>query len=538
MPIYKVFLAGLSMDFSEEELLHFFRYHFPSVVTVDLVKQKKDRTKNQGSGFMELTDPEDLGDILRQRNFSIGGRGFLVKEYMQGGDLQAFKRNLALRRVFIHNIGPEVTNRDLRDFFGSFVAVEDAYIINQGGAFNSGKRNKRNGYLDKPKKFRYGYLILSYAEEVPAILEERMFDIRDSMVIAEKYDPGRPKMHKDSNHGYMGPNNNNMVDQRWDESHSRYRGNYKTQNPNYFSQKYSEEEDFSEGREDFPQAFHSFHRQRGGHRQAHYQELDQRNINQTLNSNKNLPKITHKLNYQHEGDYYQNGCESFSSDKGSQAAFLTKNKNFCTSKFGPKLANRQMESHEQDLRRTDQGFKREANPQKQSKKSNHEAPHLYNSNRPEQIFGSIMLLQDLDFKMKSSALPQRKPKHYQGLTAERSGDENRIFQNPSQPVANYLSLLGTENENNLYSTKNSSSNWIDSPAQSGREYQKKGSLYCQSHRIKPNWSHSPDIRDVDLPKGLKDLTKNYLISSKVETNHHRRNLEFRKDETKTEKNEN
>ena len=217
MPTFKVFLAGLALDFTKEELFDFFQSQYDSVVSIQLVKQTHARTKtvNKGSGFMQLTDLAEVLDLLRREKFCLNGRNFLVKKFKEGAELEKFKKELESRRIFIHKIGPELDSEDLLWFFSQIVEIEDAYIINPERKKEQdkmeGKWKHQNSTLAK-KRFRYGYLVLKFAEDAHYLFLRKTFRIKKSTVILEKYNP--PKSSKYTNYNTQKNNTKKWVQKK------------------------------------------------------------------------------------------------------------------------------------------------------------------------------------------------------------------------------------------------------------------------------------------------------------------------------------
>ena len=58
-------------------------------------------------------------------------RLFHAKPFLKGEELEEFKRNVYLRRIFVNYIPQHVTHSDLRAKFLKFGAIEDAYVIGE-----------------------------------------------------------------------------------------------------------------------------------------------------------------------------------------------------------------------------------------------------------------------------------------------------------------------------------------------------------------------------------------------------------------------
>ena len=184
--IHKLFLTGLYSSFTDKEMLTFFKSSFKSIKKVDLVKQRKNKRFNQGCGFLELTDEEEVKTLLEQEYFFLRGRKFSVKPHRTGEELRKYKESLRKRRLFIHSVEKEITDIELKEYFQEVVPLEDAYLIRKGG---KGRKMEQN-------KLLYGYIILKKAEDVEMVLERRVFKLKNSNIIVMAYDKNKHERYK------------------------------------------------------------------------------------------------------------------------------------------------------------------------------------------------------------------------------------------------------------------------------------------------------------------------------------------------------
>ena len=185
--ILKVFLVGIGYNFTDALVHNFFARRYQSILRVDLVKQKKRPKFCKGSGFIELTDPEDLRHILATEEFRIKGRAIMAKEYKKGSELETFKKNVEKRRLFVHGLDPVLTDSDLRNYFSEVVELENAYIIDNSKFEKRGGRKEEEGHL-VPK---YGFVTTKTVDGAEHLLRREHFQIGRFCARVEAFDSGK-----------------------------------------------------------------------------------------------------------------------------------------------------------------------------------------------------------------------------------------------------------------------------------------------------------------------------------------------------------
>ena len=181
----RLFLAGLSFNFTEAQLYKFFKRSYKSLQRVILVDQKGDSGLNQGFGFADFSDPAEKAEVLRREFFVLDGRRFSAKPFKKGKQLQKFKNGVKNRRIFIHNVDWRVTNKQLMDFFGRLVQLEDAYLINRT-EFDPSVSEKR----------KYGYLVLKREEDAQILFRRKSYLLGRSKILLKAYNSARHKNWK------------------------------------------------------------------------------------------------------------------------------------------------------------------------------------------------------------------------------------------------------------------------------------------------------------------------------------------------------
>ena len=510
--IYKVFLAGLAFDFTKRELFNFFKSKYHSVISVEVVRQKKNKARNKGCGFMQLTNEDEFIAILSQRDYKIGNRGFLVKEYKKGNELRAFKHNLAQRRIFLHNIGRGITNQELRHFFKKIVSIEDAYIINPKKRSDYDPLKRRKGGLGV-EDFRYGYLIVSKVEDVEWILEIGRFQIKGCRVIAQRYDPDRSKAYDESVKQFE---KNQQKQKRRYECRQRGRNG---RGGGYRERGREMHDGASQGPDMRHRAPHprrqpygpvQEERDREGCRMHGYGAPHQNRFNNFSNEN----------NYEGSGRYRrQEGNHTCGTQMENQQGLprpLEKREQRRNNKLQQNLIRQETADR---LKAWIASFLMERNS---------------NNNNQQRTNDQLSHQKSLDGQQFNSLSQNEEQNSFNSLEKQQNSPKSRKNNTRSyksgkrlpKQVANFLSLLQPP---------------CASPSPGSRTAQKyrnedyEGLLDASQNQnyTLGDIDHFGRTRSrarpvaLDLPEGLKDLTKNYLISSKVEVNHFESNIVFR-----------
>lgn len=139
-----VFVTGLCGLFKKKDLQEYLRSECTGVKSVYLPNKRK-----AGYAFVEAKDKKSLEKLLKLKHLSFNGRELMIKRFLTGQKLQKFKKEVNSRRIFVHSVPPSWKDEDLRELFGGFGAIEDAFVIRDR---NTG-RSKCFGYaifIEKP----------------------------------------------------------------------------------------------------------------------------------------------------------------------------------------------------------------------------------------------------------------------------------------------------------------------------------------------------------------------------------------------------
>ena len=193
-PVFKVFLTGIATHYREEQLYNFFKPQYPSVIRVDLIKQKNDSGYSKGFGFMELASQKEQKQIIKEMYFYLNGRKFAAKEHKRGKALKEYKQEVGNMRLFISNVDPTVTNKELKQFFSKIVSVEDAYLI-QKEKFSAESSKKAGGSKGRkgPRKTKYGYIVLMDEKDREMLVTTKKFKIKKRIAYVKAFDYSRHK---------------------------------------------------------------------------------------------------------------------------------------------------------------------------------------------------------------------------------------------------------------------------------------------------------------------------------------------------------
>ena len=198
-PVFKVFLTGIAVEFDKAELNRFFKLRFPSVIRVDLIKQKENPELNKGFGFVELYREEEQQAIIRQEYFYFSGRVFSAKEHKTGQDLERYKDTVEKRRLFICNVNLQATDKELKEFFSQYTLIENAYLVNR----SKERRSKRGGGSRRGAGRKiccgYGYVVVKYASDAPKILDIKEFWIKGKKAIVKPFNAQKHRQLEGSN---------------------------------------------------------------------------------------------------------------------------------------------------------------------------------------------------------------------------------------------------------------------------------------------------------------------------------------------------
>ena len=123
----KLFIGGLPKDSTEAELYEILRQH-ATIINIELKRRKNKRSqKCLGHGIL-TTDLQGSHSLLQLRKFVYRGRIVAISPYLTGDDLETYKRTFSQRRLFVKGVPLRYSERNLRDVFKGYGALETCYF--------------------------------------------------------------------------------------------------------------------------------------------------------------------------------------------------------------------------------------------------------------------------------------------------------------------------------------------------------------------------------------------------------------------------
>lgn len=180
----KLFVGGLSWETTQENLQRFFSRYGE---IVDCVVMKNNETgRSRGFGFVTFADPGNITSVLQNGPHSLDGRTIDPKP-CNPRTLQKPRKGGGYK-IFLGGLPSNVTETDLRSFFGRYGKVTEVVIM-----------------YDQEKKKSRGFGFLSFEDEasVDCVTNERYINLNGKQVEIKKAEPrdgsgGYSKMGSDS----------------------------------------------------------------------------------------------------------------------------------------------------------------------------------------------------------------------------------------------------------------------------------------------------------------------------------------------------
>lgn len=167
----KLFVGGLSWETTQESLQRYFS-RFGEVI--DCVVMKNNETgRSRGFGFVTFSDPTNVAHVLQSGPHTLDGRTIDPKQ-CNPRTLQKPKKGGNFPKVFLGGLPSNVTETDLRAFFGRYGKVMEVVIM-----------------YDQEKKKSRGFGFLSFEDEtsVERVTSEHYVNLHGKQVEIKKAEP-------------------------------------------------------------------------------------------------------------------------------------------------------------------------------------------------------------------------------------------------------------------------------------------------------------------------------------------------------------
>lgn len=180
----KLFVGGLSWETTQENLQRYFARYGEIIDCV--VMKNNDTGRSRGFGFVTFSDPNNVTVVLKNGPHTLDGRTIDPKP-CNPRTLQKPKKGGGYK-IFLGGLPSNVTETDLRTFFGRYGKVTEVVIM-----------------YDQEKKKSRGFGFLSFEDEgsVECVTNERYINLNGKQVEIKKAEPrdggGYNKMNTDPN---------------------------------------------------------------------------------------------------------------------------------------------------------------------------------------------------------------------------------------------------------------------------------------------------------------------------------------------------
>jgi len=180
----KLFVGGLSWETTQENLQRYFARYGDIIDCV--VMKNNDTGRSRGFGFVTFSDPTNVALVLKNGPHTLDGRTIDPKP-CNPRTLQKPKKGGGYK-IFLGGLPSNVTETDLRTFFGRYGKVTEVVIM-----------------YDQEKKKSRGFGFLSFEDEgsVECVTNERYINLNGKQVEIKKAEPrdggGYNKMSGDPN---------------------------------------------------------------------------------------------------------------------------------------------------------------------------------------------------------------------------------------------------------------------------------------------------------------------------------------------------
>jgi len=174
----KLFVGGLSWETTQESLSKYFS-RFGDVI--DCVVMKNSETgRSRGFGFVTFADPNNVDRVLANGPHNLDGRTIDPKP-CNPRTMQKPKRGQGYPKVFLGGLPSNVTETDLRGFFGRYGKVMEVVIM-----------------YDQEKKKSRGFGFLSFEDEasVERVVTEHYLNLNGKQVEVKKAEPREGQQNK------------------------------------------------------------------------------------------------------------------------------------------------------------------------------------------------------------------------------------------------------------------------------------------------------------------------------------------------------
>lgn len=171
IPSHKIFVGGLDLETTEEDLTEYFS-KFGKVVE-RLIKVDIKSKKSRGFGFIGFKTPESIELVLELGEHFIRGKKIDCKRAMTKEEAYSLNKNLkdSCRKVFVSNIPRDTSKAELTKLFNQYGRVTEVNL------------------MFKKKDTGFCYLIYEREDEAIKMIEQKYIEFKGSQLEAKKAIP-------------------------------------------------------------------------------------------------------------------------------------------------------------------------------------------------------------------------------------------------------------------------------------------------------------------------------------------------------------
>ena len=167
---FKVFIACFRTTLTKNDIHSVFS-KYSSLKQIDLPTRKNGGNKSIAIIYFE--EESEYLDLIRRKYVTIEGRKVKVHPYLTGEELEAHRKDVCNRRIFLDEIPEGFTETQLKELLSQFGTLQEIYIIknNKNPKFTKKKNNKNNFY---------GYAEFKFENEALNAIEKKYVRISDN----------------------------------------------------------------------------------------------------------------------------------------------------------------------------------------------------------------------------------------------------------------------------------------------------------------------------------------------------------------------
>lgn len=168
---YKIFVGGLDIDTTEEDLTEYFSKY--GKVVERLIKVDLKTKKSRGFGFIGFKSADSVEKVLEHNEHKINGKKIDCKLAMSKEEAYSLNKNLkeTCRKIYVSNIPREISRDDLVNFFNQNGTVVEINL------------------MFKKKETGFCYVIFKDEQDAVNLINKRLVEVKGCQLEVKKAIP-------------------------------------------------------------------------------------------------------------------------------------------------------------------------------------------------------------------------------------------------------------------------------------------------------------------------------------------------------------